>query len=385
MSADAIGEAARPLDGGEMRRYARHLVIPEVGLAGQERLKAGRVVVVGAGGLGSPVILYLAAAGVGTLGVLDHDAVDESNLQRQVLHATPDVGRPKVASAADRVRALNPHVAVEARETRLTAANALALLAPYDVVVDGSDNFATRYVVNDACVLLGRPLVHGAVHRFDGQASVFAVPGGPCYRCLHAEPPAPGTVANCAEAGVLGVLPGLVGLVQATEVLKLLLGVGDPLVGRILLVDGLGMRFHEVRVARDPRCPACGDHRTITAPSEIAPTCEAPAPAAGPAEITVEELARRRAAGDPPALLDVREPWEFQICNLGGQLVPLGELPGRVAELDPGREWAVLCHGGVRSARAVALLRQQGFQRAYSVVGGIEAWSVRIDPGVPRY
>jgi adenylyltransferase/sulfurtransferase len=295
------------------------------------------------------------------------------------------VGRPKVASAADRVRALNPHVAVEARETRLTAANALALLAPYDVVVDGSDNFATRYVVNDACVLLGRPLVHGAVHRFDGQASVFAVPGGPCYRCLHAEPPAPGTVANCAEAGVLGVLPGLVGLVQATEVLKLLLGVGDPLVGRILLVDGLGMRFHEVRVARDPRCPACGDHRTITAPSEIAPTCEAPAPAVGPAEITVEELARRRAAGDPPALLDVREPWEFQICNLGGQLVPLGELPGRVAELDPGREWAVLCHGGVRSARAVALLRQQGFQRAYSVVGGIEAWSVRIDPGVPRY
>jgi len=306
MSAETIRRGPQALGGDEMLRYARHLVIPEVGVEGQKRLKAGRVLVVGAGGLGSPVGLYLAAAGVGTLGFVDHDAVDESNLQRQVLHGTPDVGRPKVASAADRVRALNPHVVVRPYETRLTAANALALVGEHDVVVDGSDNFATRYVVNDACVLAGRPLVHGAVHRFEGQASVFAVKGGPCYRCLHADPPAPGTVANCAEAGVLGVLPGLVGLVQATEALKLLLGVGDPLVGRILLVDGLAMRFHEVHVPRDPRCPACGDRPTITAPVDVDPACEVPEPLAVP-EIAVEELARRRAEGDAPALLDVRE------------------------------------------------------------------------------
>lgn len=380
-----VGHAVRALGGGEMLRYARHLVIPEVGVEGQKRLKAGRVLVVGAGGLGSPVILYLAAAGVGTLGVVDHDAVDESNLQRQVLHGTPDVGRPKVASAADRVRALNPHVVVRPSQTRLTAANALAITGEYDLVVDGSDNFATRYVVNDACVLTGRPLVHGAVHRFEGQASVFAVKGGPCYRCLHPEPPAPGMVANCAEAGVLGVLPGLVGLVQATEALKLLLGVGDPLVGRILLVDGLNMRFHEVHVPRDPHCPACGDRPTITAPVDLDPSCQAPPEAAGVPEIAVEELARRRAEGDAPTVLDVREPWEFELCNLGGQLIPLGELEARAHELDPLHEWAVLCHVGVRSAQAAEFLRRAGFRRARNVAGGIDAWSRRVDPSVPRY
>jgi adenylyltransferase/sulfurtransferase len=384
MAVETAVREAQALGGKELLRYARHLVIPEVGIEGQKRLKAGRVLVVGAGGLGSPVGLYLAAAGVGTLGFVDDDAVDESNLQRQVLHGTPDVGRPKVASAAERVRALNPHVEVRAVATRLAAANVLGLVEGYDVVVDGSDNFSTRYVLNDACVLAGKPLVHGAVHRFEGQASVFAVKGGPCYRCLHPEPPAPGMVQNCAEAGVLGVLPGLVGLVQATEALKLLLGVGEPLVGRILLVDGLAMRFQEVRVPRDPSCPACGDHPRIAAPEDVEASCEVPVPSGTP-EIAVEELARRRAEGDAPEVLDVREPWEHAVANLGGRLVPLGQLAERAHELDPLREWAVLCHHGVRSLQAVEFLRRAGFRKARSVHGGIDAWSLRVDPRVPRY
>jgi adenylyltransferase/sulfurtransferase len=376
------------LGNDEILRYSRHLLMPEVTLEGQRRLKAARVLCVGAGGLGSPLALYLGAAGVGTLGIVEHDVVDVTNLQRQILHATTDVGQPKLRSAAARVRALNPHVEVRPFETRLTSQNALDILRDFDVVVDGTDNFATRYLVNDACVILGKPNVYGSIFRFEGQASVFATRGGPCYRCLHPQPPPPGVVPSCAEGGVLGVLPGLIGVIQATEAIKLVLGRGEPLVGRLLLVDALSMRFRELRLQRDPECPACGERRTLTRLADYEAFCglrgaEAPGPEVP--EISVEELKRRRDAGEDLVLVDVREPHEVQICSLGGRLIPLDDLPGRLHELDSSRDIVVHCRSGPRSARAVAFLRKAGFRNVRNLAGGILAWAERIDRQMPRY
>jgi len=374
----------------EILRYARHLLLPEVGLEGQERIKAARVLCVGAGGLGSPLLLYLGAAGVGTLGIVDFDVVDLSNLQRQVVHGTPDLGRRKLDSAADRLRAVNPNVRIRPFGARLTSQNALEILGDFDLVVDGSDNFATRYLVNDACVLTGKPNVYGSVFRFEGQASVFAAPGGPCYRCLYPEPPAPGLVPSCAEGGVLGVLPGLVGLIQATEALKMVLGKGEPLVGRLLLVDALEMRFREVKLRKSPDCPVCGERPTVTGLIDYEAFCGARGQEAreesAVEEITVEELARRRAEGaEPQQLLDVREPHEVRICTIGGTLIPLNQLPGRLGELDPARELVVYCRSGVRSARAVVFLRENGFRKVRNLAGGILAWADRIDLRMLKY
>jgi adenylyltransferase/sulfurtransferase len=372
------------LSSDESRRYGRHLVLPEVGVEGQRRLKDASVLLVGAGGLGSPVALYLAAAGIGRIGIVDFDAVDETNLQRQVLHGTADVGRPKVESARDRLRGLNPHVEVDTYPVRLDASNALELVRAHDVVVDGTDSFAARYLVNDACILAGRPSVHGAIHRFEGQASVFCVPGGPCYRCLHPEPPLEGSAPSCAEAGVLGVLPGLIGTIEATEVVKLVCGIGEPLVGRLLLVDALSLTFETVRFGRDPRCPACGT-RTITALTEPTATCP---PELRLAELTPAELAARRARDAGLQVLDVREPHEWAIGRIeGARLLPLGQLVDRLGglALDPGRDLVVYCHHGIRSAHAARWLAGLGFARVWNLRGGIDRWSLEVDPGVPRY
>ena len=365
----------------ELRRYARQTILPDVGVEGQRRLKAARVLLVGAGGLGSPAALYLAAAGVGTLGIVDFDVVDETNLHRQILHGTAAVGTPKLASARARLADLNPHVAVETHETRLTSANALDILARYDVVVDGTDNFATRYLVNDACVLLGKPNVHGAISQFEGQASVFCTADGPCYRCLFPEPPPPGLVPSCAEAGVLGVLPGLLGTIQATETLKLLLGIGDSLAGRLLLVDALGMTFRSVRVPRDPACPACGT-REITTLRDYDAYCGTPAPSASGgsdvAELSPRALAARPAAGDDLDLIDVREPHEWAEGHIAGaRLVPLGTLAGAIPGLDPSREIVVYCRSGMRSANAARQLRAAGL-RVASLAGGILRWDEEV-------
>jgi adenylyltransferase/sulfurtransferase len=376
----------------EHARYARHLILPEVGLDGQRRLKAARVLVVGAGGLGSPAALYLAAAGVGTLGLVDFDAVEMSNLQRQIVHGTPDVGRPKLESAAARLHALNPHVRIEPHPTRLTSADALALVSAYDVVVDGTDNFATRYLVNDACVLTRTPNAYGSIFRFEGQASVFAAPGGPCYRCLHPEPPPPGVIPSCAEGGVLGVLPGVIGTIQATEAIKLVLGVGEPLVGRFLIYDALRMRFRELRLARDPECPVCGDHPTIRGLMDYDAVCGGPAaPPAGagtadPGEdITAPDLADRLARGDV-AVVDVREPYELAICRIDGALaIPLGDLPHRLHELPRDVDLVLVCRVGARSAQAAAFLRANGFPRARNLQGGLLAWIDQVDPSQPKY
>ena len=377
----------------EVARYSRHLIMPEVGMEGQKRLKAASVLLIGAGGLGSPLGLYLAAAGVGRLGLVDFDVVDFSNLQRQVLHGTPDVGRPKLQSARDRLLAINPEVKVETYETRLTSANALQLFESYDIIIDGTDNFPTRYLVNDACVLLRKPNVYGSIFRFDGQASVLWPPHGPCYRCLYPEPPPPGEVPSCAEGGVLGVLPGLVGCIQATEAIKLLIGTGEPLVGRLLHYDALAMKFREFRVRRNPKCPLCGDHPTITKLIDYEQFCgvrgqEAPAPAAasGLPEITVEELKARLDRGEKLFILDVRNPEEHQICRIAGStLLPLAELPQRFHELDAERETVVHCKSGMRSAKAVAFLRQQGFRNLKNLKGGILAWADRVDRSMPKY
>ena len=382
-----------PLTPDELQRYHRHLILPEVGELGQRRLKTARILLVGAGGLGSPAALYLAAAGVGHLGVVDADDVELSNLQRQVLHDTESVGTPKVDSAASRLRAINPHVDVITHQTRLTSANAMALLGAYDVIVDGSDNFPTRYLINDACVLLNKPNVYGSVLRFEGQASVFSSGEGPCYRCLFREPPPPGLVQSCAESGVLGVLPGLVGVVQAAETIKLITGIGEPLVGRLLLVDGLRMRFRTIDVARDPECRACGTHEITTLidydafcgvspqPSTTAWPLDTP-----PDEITPEALAERFATGATPTLLDVREPYEWAIARLPeARLVPLDALPDVVHTLDPDQELIVYCHHGMRSAAAVAWLREQGFEKARNLTGGIDRWSREVDPSTRRY
>ena len=382
-----------PLDANELQRYHRHLILPEVGADGQRRLKSARVLLIGAGGLGSPAALYLAAAGIGHLGVVDADDVELSNLQRQVLHDTESVGRPKVDSAAARLRALNPHVDVVAHHTRLTSTNALQLLSDYDVVVDGSDNFPTRYLVNDACVLLDKPNVYGSVLRFEGQASVFSFGDGPCYRCLFREPPPSELVQNCVESGVLGVLPGLIGVVQATETIKLITGAGESLRGRLLLVDGLRMRFRTIDVARDPECRACGT-REITALIDYEVFCgigpaarvDAQSPDARDDEITPEALAARLAAGTPLELLDVREPYEWSLARLpDARLVPLDALPDAVQTLDRGSELVVYCHHGMRSAAAVAWLRERGFLRARNLVGGIDRWSREVDPSTRRY
>src|SRR6266545_4068915 len=351
------------LTNDEVKRYSRHLIMPEVGVDGQRKLKAARVLCIGAGGLGAPASMYLAAAGVGTLGLVDFDVVDSSNLQRQIIYGTPDVGRRKLEAARERIRAMNAGVNVVLHETMLTSKNALDVLKDYDVILDGTDNFQTRYLVNDACVLLGKPNAYGSIFRFDGQASVFAVKGGPCYRCLYPEPPPPGLVPSCAEGGVLGVLPGVIGVIQATEAIKLILGTGQPLVGRLLLYDALQMRFRELKLRRDPECPICGDHPTIKALIDydqfcgVVPAAHAPPAGGGVPELTVEELKAKMDRGEDFDLLDVREPNESQICRIhGSTLIPLGELARRTAELDPKRDLVVHCKMGGRSAKAVALL-----------------------------
>ena len=382
------------LSNEEVARYSRHLILPEVGMAGQQKLKAARALCIGAGGLGSPVALYLAAAGVGTIGIVDFDEVDYSNLQRQIIHGTPDVGRSKLASAKSKLNALNPEVEVVTHETALSSQNALALFADYDFVVDGTDNFPTRYLVNDACVLSGKPNVYGSIFRFEGQASVFAAADGPCYRCMFPEPPPPGLVPSCAEGGVLGILPGVVGTLQATEAVKLVLGAGDLLVGRFLLFDALKMRFRELKVRKDADCPVCGEHPTVTEPIDyerfcgVAPPADAPA-AADPAAdgaATVEELKRRLDGSDAFLLLDVRETREFEICRIPGSVhIPLGDLPSRLSELAGRDDIIVHCKSGVRSGRAVRLLREAGYPGARNLDGGILAWIDRIDPTLPRY
>lgn len=376
----------------ERQRYSRHLIMPEVTIAGQRRLQAARVLCIGAGGLGSPVVLYLAAAGVGTLGLIDPDKVDRSNLQRQILHRTEDIGRPKLESARDRIAAANPNVAVELHPGSFTSANAMEIVARYDLVIDGSDNFPTRYLSSDVCVFARKPNIYGSVFRFDGQATVFAPHlGGPCYRCLFPEPPPPGTVPNCAEAGVLGVLPGVIGMLQAIEALKLILGLGDSLIGRLLHFDALKMKFREFKLRRDPRCPVCGENPTITAPIDYEMFCrnaggEGTQTGASVPEISVVELKRKLDAREPILLLDVREPHEYEIARIeAARLLPLGELPARMNELEHDATIVVHCHSGVRSAHAVQLLRAAGFSRAINLAGGIDAWSVEVDPNVPRY
>ncbi len=388
--AGGSGPATQPaLSNEEILRYSRHLILPEVGMEGQTKLKRAKVLMVGAGGLGSPLGLYLAAAGVGRIGVVEFDTVDASNLQRQVMHTTADIGRKKLDSAEESMRGINPHVRVDRFETALTSENALEILRDYDIVVDGTDNFPTRYLVNDACVLLKKPNVYGSVFRFEGQATVFAYNGGPCYRCLYPEPPPPGLVPSCAEGGVLGILPGLIGLIQATEAVKLILGQGETLSGRLLLYDALGMRFRELKLRRDPECPVCGDHPTIRELIDYHQFC-----GVGPAQevptsvpqMDVIELKQRFDRGDRFVLLDVREPYEAQICRIpGSRLIPLGELPKRLTELRSSDDIVVHCKSGGRSAKAAELLRNAGFQKIANLRGGILAWSDKVDPSVPKY
>ena len=380
-----------PLSADELQRYHRHLILPNIGEEGQRRLKSARVLLIGAGGLGSPAALYLAAAGVGHLGVIDADVVELSNLQRQVLHGTRDIGRPKVESAADRMRDINPHVDVAALHARLSSANALDILRGYDIIVDGSDNFPTRYLVNDACVLLGKPNVHGSISRFDGQAAVFAAEGAPCYRCLFPEPPPPGSVPSCAEGGVFGVLPGLVGVIQATEAIKLITGAGEPLISRLLLIDALRMRFRTIELVNDPQCRACGTHE-ITALTDYDAFCGlAPAGALATSDendddITPRRLETRLRDGANITVLDVREPYEWAIARLpGARLMPLNSLPQNVNALDRSAELVVYCHHGARSEAAAAWLRDQGFGRVRNLVGGIDRWTLEIDPSLRRY
>jgi adenylyltransferase/sulfurtransferase len=390
-----VAEAAAPtltLTPEEMARYSRHLILPEVGEEGQLKLKAARVLCIGAGGLGAPLTMYLAAAGVGTLGIVDFDVVEASNLHRQVIHGTSDIGRPKIDSAEDSLKAINPNVKIVKFPTRLSSENALKIFKDFDIVADGTDNFPTRYLVNDACVLAGKPNVYASIFRFEGQASVFATEDGPCYRCLYPEPPPPGLVPSCAEGGVLGILPGLLGIIQATEVIKLILGQGEPLIGRLLLVDTLAMRFRELKLHKNPECPVCGTHPTITKLIDYEQFCGLPSASAAPAAVVngipqmePEELKRRMDAGDDLFVLDVREPYEFAIAQIGGHLIPLNDLPQRVRELDPKREIVVHCKVGGRSQKAAEFLAQNGFKNVHNVAGGIDAWSKRVDPKVPKY
>jgi adenylyltransferase/sulfurtransferase len=380
------------LNNDQIRRYSRHLILPEVGLAGQKKICASSVLCIGAGGLGSPIAMYLAAAGVGRIGIVDFDVVDFSNLQRQIIHGTEDVGRPKAESARDTIKSINPTCEVVIHNTRISSENALELIAPYDIVVDGTDNFPTRYLTNDACVLLKKPNVYGSIFRFEGQASVFAPHlGGPCYRCLYPEPPPPGMVPSCAEGGVLGVLPGIVGCIQATEILKLALGKGASLVGRLLLFNALDMKFRELKLRRDPECPVCGDHPTIKELIDYEVFCgiadQPVTPVGNPDEVSVQEM--KKALDDPKLgikLLDVRDPFELEIAQIAGvPLIPMGELGQRFTELDPNQHLYIFCKSGIRSLNAVRFLKEQGFKYAKSVKGGIDAWSDEIDHNVPRY
>ena len=377
------------LSNEEILRYSRHLIMPEVGMEGQQKLKAARVLCIGVGGLGSPLALYLAAAGVGTLGIVDFDVVDYTNLQRQIIHTTADVGRKKLDSATEKLKAINPFLNIRTFETKLTSENALEIFADFDIIADGTDNFPTRYLVNDACVLTGKPNIYGSIFRFEGQASVFATKKGPCYRCLYPAPPPPGLVPSCAEGGVLGILPGLVGVIQATEVIKLILGKGEPLIGRLLLIDALGMKFRELKLRKNPDCPVCGTHPTVSRLIDYNEFCgirgEETLVTSNVPEMQVEELKRALDAGEDIFVLDVREPHEYQICNIGGHLIPLGELPKRVHELDSSREIVAHCRSGVRSAKAVDFLRQAGFRKVRNLAGGILAWADRVDPKVPKY
>ena len=386
--------ASVALTNAEVGRYSRHLIMPEVGMEGQLKLKAARALCIGAGGLGSPVLLYLAAAGVGKIGLVDFDEVDYSNLHRQIIHGTPDVGRSKLDSAKSRLNALNPEVEVVTYETALSSENALGLFADYDLVVDGTDNFPTRYLVNDACVISGKPNIYGSIFRFEGQASVFAAKDGPCYRCLYPEPPPPGLVPSCAEGGVLGILPGVIGTLQATEAIKVILGIGEPLIGRFLIFDALKMRFRELKLRKDPDCPVCGEHPTVTELIDYEQFCGI-TPAATEAgasstenedEATVEELKSRLDRHESFLLLDVREPQEFEICRIPGSvLIPLGDLPSRLSELEGRDDMIVHCKSGVRSGKAVKLLREAGYSKARNLKGGILAWINRIDPTLPKY
>jgi adenylyltransferase/sulfurtransferase len=376
----------------DLSRYSRHLILPEVGMEGQRKLKAARVLCVGTGGLGSPLAFYLAAAGVGTLGLVDFDVVDASNLQRQIIHSTKDIGRKKLDSAAEKLTALNPALNVVKHETMLSSANAMEILKDYDIVADGTDNFPTRYLVNDACVLLGKPNVYGSIFRFEGQASVFGTEEGPCYRCLYPEPPPPGLVPSCAEGGVLGILPGLVGVIQATEVIKLILGKGDPLIGRLLLVDALGMRFRELKLRKNPACPVCGENPTVNELIDYQHFCgiipesqEDKAMKNGVPQLSVKELKRRIDMGEDVFILDVREPYEYQIAQIGGKLIPQNDVPQRLSEIPRDREIAVLCRSGARSQRIAEFLKQQGYTQVANLAGGILAWSDEIDPKVQKY
>jgi adenylyltransferase/sulfurtransferase len=380
------------LSSADLSRYSRHLILPEVGIEGQQKLKAARVLCIGAGGLGSPLALYLAAAGVGTLGLVDFDVVDASNLQRQIIHSTNDIGRKKLDSAEEKLTALNPSLNVIKHETMLSSANALEILKDYDIVADGTDNFPTRYLVNDACVLLGKPNVYGSIFRFEGQASVFAMREGPCYRCLYPEPPPPGVVPSCAEGGVLGILPGLIGVIQATEVIKMILGKGEPLIGRLLLVDALAMRFRELKLKKNPECPACGQNPTITRLIDyqrfcgIAPeTSEEKTLKNGIPQMSVQELKQRLDAGEDVFVLDVREPYEVQIASIGGTLIPQNQVPQRLAEIPRNREIVVQCRSGGRSQRIAEFLAQQGYSGVKNLAGGILAWADHIDPKVQKY
>ncbi|MBV8571121.1 MAG: molybdopterin-synthase adenylyltransferase MoeB [Acidobacteriaceae bacterium] len=381
---------AAALSNEEIARYSRHLILPEVGMDGQLKLKQAKVALIGAGGLGAPLGLYLAAAGVGRLGLVDFDVVDASNLQRQVIHGTSDLGRKKLDSAADRIHDINPNVEVEKFDTGLTSENALDILKDFDIVVDGTDNFPTRYLVNDACVLLKKPNVYGSIFRFEGQATVFAYEDGPCYRCLYPEPPPPGLVPSCAEGGVLGILPGAIGLIQATETVKLILGIGQTLKGRLLLYDALNMRFRELKLRRDRNCPACGDQPTITKLIDyqefcgVRPVAAQPSPASD--VVDVIEVKQKLDRGDDFVLVDVREPYEYQIARIpGAQLIPLGDLPKRLPELNPEADIVMHCRSGARSQKAVELLKQSGFKRVRNMTGGILAWSDKVDPTVPKY
>jgi adenylyltransferase/sulfurtransferase len=389
------GAASEDLSADEIKRYSRHLIMPEVGMEGQRKLKAGSVLCIGAGGLGSPAAMYLAAAGVGRIGIVDFDVVDFSNLQRQLLHSTADVGRSKLASAKDKLQGLNPHIEIDTYETTVTSDNALDLFAPYDVILDGTDNFPTRYLVNDACVIAGKPNAYGSIFRFEGQASVFATKEGPCYRCLYPEPPPPGLVPSCAEGGVLGILPGIIGVIQGTEAIKLILGIGEPLIGRFLIYDALKMKFRELKLRKDPDCPVCGTHPTVTKLIDYEQFCGIrPEPAAAQTtgagvsswETTSVDLKKRLDAGDDVLVLDVREPNEYQINRIPGSvLIPLGELPRRYAELPQDRDIVAHCKMGGRSAKAVEYLQSVGFKRVKNLSGGILDWIDKVDPSMPKY
>jgi adenylyltransferase/sulfurtransferase len=386
------------LSNEEIRRYSRHLILPEIGMEGQKKLKESSVLLIGAGGLGSPLALYLAAAGIGRIGIVDADTVDDSNLQRQVLHGTSSLGRRKTESARERMLEINPFIDVEAYDEPFTSANAMGIARGYDAIVDGTDNFPTRYLSNDVSVLLGVPNIYGSIFRFEGQVSVFWAKHGPCYRCLYSEPPPPGLVPSCAEGGVLGILPGVIGTLQATETIKVLLGIGEPLIGRLLLYDALTMRFRELKLRRDPECPICGDHPTITELIDYEEFCGVPSHDRTESvnhqpkehtmpvpEITVEELARIRQSGEPHVLIDVREPYEYDIANLGGTLIPLGEIGVRASEVPKEGRVIIHCRSGARSARAIEFLQGQGYSNLENLAGGILAWADRIDPSVPKY